>query len=224
MAHPPRISAVSRPDRRAATRQVLVIALLGGILLVVMGILVVLLLGLPGRLAPAPHPQRQNAEATAPSPPWPAQTSATAAAAAAPATRGHAADSLPRSPIPEPGEVVTAAIPARRLDGPGRLSAPAAAGQEVVPWNTAARYLGKEVTIEGKIVETHRSGKVCFLNFSHDRDAFYLIMFEKTLKSWPEAPEVYFRGKTIRARGKVEMHGQRPQIQIEDAAQIIVVE
>ena len=49
-------------------------------------------------------------------------------------------------------------------------------------------------------------------------------MFERTLYGWPEAPETYFKNKTIRAKGVVELHNQRPQIQIEKTSQLVVIE
>lgn len=258
--HPPRNSATPRvaaspPDPRAASRQKLVVVLLAGILLVAFGILIVLLLGLPGRLAPTPRtmespvarqtPPIPTPTNTTPSTPAPspvpnaavssdpsAENSVTHSATEAPATpgtfsrAGRAERSLPRSPIPEPGEVITKPILAAKVadaESPD-IPRPAPPTTDVVPWNQAAKHVGQEITVEGKIVSTRRSGSVCFLNFSRDRDAFYLILFKKTLGGWPAAPETYFKNKTVRAKGKVELHNDRPQIQIEDASQLVVVE
>lgn len=241
--------ATPAPDSRAAERQKLIIVLLAGILLVAIGILIVLVVTLPRRMAQPQLNDRPIAEQTPPILPTPAQTPPPASdvntsrdvpsevppvektSAEAPANTGgsspvsRAERSLPRSPIPEPGEVITRPFPAVKIDGTeDGKSTTVPSSTEIVPWYEASKHVGREITVEGRIVTTRRSGKVCFLNFSRDRESFYLIMFERTLYGWPEAPETYFKNKTIRAKGVVELHNQRPQIQIEKTSQLVVIE
>jgi hypothetical protein len=134
-----------------------------------------------------------------------------------------------RSPIPQPGETILDLIPAPRLDGlhagDGAISPPPLTEGQVIPWHEAISHVGRVVTVEGKIVRSHNTGKVCFLNFvpDHPSDAFYLIVFEQLLDFWPEPPDEYFLEKTVRATGQVFMHRGKPQIRIENASQIKIV-
>ena len=148
-----------------------------------------------------------------------------------------------RSPIPQPGESFDKPIdverrdephaPTRSASGSGAATASgkslfeaakAEAPDKPVPWYEAGKYEGQSVTVEGKIIDTRRGNKVVFLNFSRDRDSFYVILFEKALDGWPDVPEKYFRDKTIRVTGKVVPYEKRMQIQVKNEYQIKVVE
>ena len=144
-----------------------------------------------------------------------------------------------RSPFPEPGETISTPIPYRVMPRPGeKRAAKAAAKTEerkpekrtsekpaaVVPWSEASAHLGETIVAEGKIIDAHNTGSVCFLNFSRNRDLFYVILFKDTLEAWPEPPQKYFLQKTIRVRGEVKENKGKAQIQVRDPKQIEVVE
>lgn len=136
-----------------------------------------------------------------------------------------------RSPIPQPGEEFREPIPFQRLTPPEPATTPSASAaaaespKGVIPWDQAHRHVGRVVTVEGRIVRAHNTGKVCFLNFvpDHPSDAFYLIVFEDLLSAWPQPPDTYFMNKTVRATGQVHLHRGKPQIRIERKDQIEVV-
>lgn len=96
----------------------------------------------------------------------------------------------------------------------------------------ASEHVGQEVTIE-MIVASSRlleSGKFCFLNSRRnftDKENFTVAITSGALDKFAErdvkSPEDYFDGKTIRVRGKVSLHRERPQILVEDPEQIVVV-
>lgn len=96
----------------------------------------------------------------------------------------------------------------------------------------ASEHVGQEVTIE-MIVASSRlleSGKFCFLNSRRnftDKENFTVAITSDALDKFAErdvkSPEDYFDGKTIRVRGKVSLHRERPQILVEDPEQIVVV-
>src|SRR2546425_3779425 len=46
------------------------------------------------------------------------------------------------------------------------IGGPIPLAQEIIPWNEAGKYYGQFKTVEGTIVATKNTGKVCFLNFS----------------------------------------------------------
>jgi hypothetical protein len=136
----------------------------------------------------------------------------------------------PRSPIPLPGEKfdrpisLAIARPAPRESVPTTQPAPVG---DVIPWADAPKHMGKTITVEGTIVDTHktRAGDVCFLNFvKNDRSSFYLIMWKENFDKFPDSPERYFLNKKVRCTGEVSDNKGRPQIKVNDARQIWVVE
>jgi hypothetical protein len=127
-----------------------------------------------------------------------------------------------RSAIPQEGESLSKPInPGQLNGGSSGGDTPAAAG-EVIPWNEAGRHLGQEITIEGRVVNTHNTGNVCFLNFTTQRSpgTFYVIIFKDALGAWSEPPEKYFLNRKIRATGKVHQHKDMPQIRIQQSGQL----
>lgn len=131
-----------------------------------------------------------------------------------------------RSPIPQPGETLHEVIAPTMLaqeQKPPASEPPASS--TTIPWHEAGKYEGQVVTIEGMILRTHNTGKVCFLNFvdHHPNNAFYLIVFEPLLNAWPAPPEQYFLNKKIHATGKIYVHKNKPQIRIEEKSQIKIV-
>lgn len=195
----------------------------------------------PNKTAPtADKPAPAKTETPKPSAPMDTSTPPVRVADASPNVGSPYIAPIGRSPIPQPGEVLDKPIDVQRRDEPNKVPATpdksAAAGKSLfdaakpdapdkpVPWYEAGKYEGQSVTVEGKVVDTRRGNKVVFLNFSRDRDSFYVILFEKTLDGWPEPPEKYFRDKTIRVTGKIVPYEKRMQIQVKNEYQVKVVE
>lgn len=108
-------------------------------------------------------------------------------------------------------------IPWERLDNP-------ASADLTVDWTEAKDHIGKFVAVEGAIVDTHNSGRACFLNFTTEwRGTFYLAILGSNMDDYPESPERYFLNKKVRAVGKVAMYRDRPQIVIESPQHITVL-
>ncbi len=110
--------------------------------------------------------------------------------------------------------------PWERLDGP--LTA-----EVVVDWTKGWEYVGKTISVEGTIVDSHNSGKACFLNFTpYDRtDAaaeqkIFLVILGHSFCDFPDSPEKTYLGKSIRATGKVKVHEGRPEIVLRSPQQI----
>lgn len=94
-----------------------------------------------------------------------------------------------------------------------------------VPWNEAHKYLDRVITVEGTIVETNNIGNICFLNYDTNwQDKFYIAMFEEAFDLLPDPPETHYLNKTLLVTGKVTLHRDRPQIEVNDVSQIEVVE
>jgi micrococcal nuclease len=96
--------------------------------------------------------------------------------------------------------------------------------QEIISWKEAAQYYGQVKTIEGTIVVTRNTGKVCFLNFSeHWKTDFTAVIFASDFPKFPPNPENYYRGKRIRVTGKIQEYQGKPEIILRAAAQIFMV-
>ncbi len=142
-----------------------------------------------------------------------------------------------RSAIPDPGELIIRPIAPTRLDQAGPTTMPSGAavaqtqpapGSGVILWPDAAQYAGKNqtITVQGKVTDAgvSRSGAPVFLNFTSDRKAVYIAVFKSALSGLPGTPEKTFLNHTIRVTGQVEEYQGRPEIKVNKADQIQVVD
>ncbi|MBL4702531.1 MAG: OB-fold nucleic acid binding domain-containing protein [Phycisphaeraceae bacterium] len=138
---------------------------------------------------------------------------------------------LARSPYPMAGEKFKKPLKPKMLatmdqgvgfNAGGELQAKPG---QIIAWNHARQYVGQTVTIEGKVVVTHRTKTVCFLNFTQNwRGRFYVILFKGVLESWPQSPDKYFLNKTIRVTGQIKKRKGNSQLQVTKQSQIQVVD
>jgi len=130
--------------------------------------------------------------------------------------------------MPQPDESITRPFAAKNL---ARVDHRHARGKSpktvrVIPWHQARQYVGHKVIVEGKVVHTgvDETGSVRFLNFDRDwHDNFYIAIFSSANRHWPEPAEKYCLHKTIRIRGTVKTHRDRPQIGVSKPSQITIV-
>lgn len=93
-----------------------------------------------------------------------------------------------------------------------------------ISWRQAARHYDEFVTVEGKIVRTHNSGKACFLNFHPNwRQTLTAVIFARSFPAFPPKPEEFYRGKRVRVKGVVLQYEGRPEIILESPHQIEVL-
>jgi WD40 repeat protein/DNA/RNA endonuclease YhcR with UshA esterase domain/tRNA A-37 threonylcarbamoyl transferase component Bud32 len=93
----------------------------------------------------------------------------------------------------------------------------------IINWENAAGSVGRRATIEGRVVRTGNIGRICFLNFDADR-SFTVPVFKECFAAWPERPEDRFRERTVRVTGQITLHKGKPQIEVHDANQIVIVD
>jgi hypothetical protein len=107
-----------------------------------------------------------------------------------------------------------------------------AAEPKEVPLAEAARHVGEEVIVEFEVQSSRLldTGKFCFLNSERDfreKANFTIAISAAGLEKFAAAkiddPAEHFAKKTIRVRGKVSLHQERPQIVVDDPRQISVV-
>ncbi|GAB4262521.1 MAG: hypothetical protein Kow00122_18920 [Thermoleophilia bacterium] len=101
----------------------------------------------------------------------------------------------------------------------------------IIPWWEALDHAGEEVTVEGPVVGTYyarsSNGGPTFLNLGRDYpdpDRFTVVIWERNRGRFPGAPEVIYRGRTIRVTGVVAVYKGSPQIEVKRPKQIEVVE
>lgn len=96
-------------------------------------------------------------------------------------------------------------------------------GLPLVSWEDADKYEGKLVTVEGDVVATYNSGKVCHLNFNEDyRNHFSVAIFGQDFGKFPPRPEDYYLKRHVRVTGVVKNYRGAPEIVASDSGQIEV--
>jgi len=101
-------------------------------------------------------------------------------------------------------------------------------GEEIktraVSWEEAGRYAGSLISVEGKIVLAHNSGKACFLNFhSNWKRYFSVVIFASDFARFPSPPEKAYLGKQVRVTGIIKEYEGRPEMVISGPEQIQIL-
>lgn len=95
---------------------------------------------------------------------------------------------------------------------------------DVISWRDAAQYYGQKKTVEGKIVASNNTGKVCFLNFHADwKKYFTAVIFASDFNKFPEHPEQYYLNRTVRVSGLIKEYKGKPEIILKSPTQINIV-
>jgi len=99
------------------------------------------------------------------------------------------------------------------------------AKSEVISWRDAAKYYGKIKTVEGWIVVSNNTGKVCFLNFHRDwKKYFTAVIFSSDFSKFPAHPEDYYLNHKVRITGLIKEYKGKPEIILKSPAQIEIIE
>ena len=100
-----------------------------------------------------------------------------------------------------------------------------AAAKKVVSWRDAAKYYGQVRTVEGKIVVSNNTGKVCFLNFDRDwKEHFTAVIFSGDYDKFPPNPEDHYLNRTVRVTGLIKEYKGKPEIVVKSPEQIEIIE
>jgi hypothetical protein len=77
--------------------------------------------------------------------------------------------------------------------------------ENAIPWEEATKYLGKEVTIEGRVLKVERKPGGVFLYFDPKlAERFQVLIPERALASFKVDPVARFNNRRVRVSGKVE--------------------
>ena len=127
----------------------------------------------------------------------------------------------PPPPVPE-----APAPPAPAPEAPEAPPPPLGA----ISWDEAKYHIGERTTVYGPVVDTHwasgSKGKPTFLNIGKpypDPDRFTVVIWIDYRANFPQAPEVYYLGKTIYVTGLIDEYPKgsgSAQIEVKDPSQI----
>ena len=100
----------------------------------------------------------------------------------------------------------------------------AAYAADVISWKDADKHYGQTKTVEGTVVATHNTGKVCFLNFHENWKIYFTaVIFASDFHKFPDNPEDYYLDKKVRVTGKIKKYKGKPEIILKSPAQIKIV-
>ncbi len=95
---------------------------------------------------------------------------------------------------------------------------------EVVFACNAGNYIGQEIIVEGKVVDTYYDSKsnTVFLNFEkpYPNHCFVGVLFSSDQYKFVQSPEDYYSNKTVRIKGEIKEYEGKPEIILETPNQI----
>jgi micrococcal nuclease len=96
---------------------------------------------------------------------------------------------------------------------------------DIVSWRDADQYYGQTKIIEGRIVASNNTGKVCFLNFHKNwRRYFTAVIFASDFDKFPAHPEGYYLNRLVRITGLVKEYRGKPEIILKSPSQIQILD
>jgi hypothetical protein len=105
----------------------------------------------------------------------------------------------------------------------GFATVAAARSAPVVDWREAGSHVGEFVTVEGDVVDAHMIAEGCVLEFGAAASDFRAVLIVPVLSDLPRQPERLYRGKRVRATGRVQRFQGRPEMVLQNPGQIEVV-
>ena len=95
---------------------------------------------------------------------------------------------------------------------------------DVISWRDAALYYGQIKTVEGRIVASNNTGKVCFLNFHKNwRKYFTAVIFSSDFDKFPARPEDHYLNRNVRVKGLIKEYKGKPEIILKGPGQIEII-
>jgi len=95
----------------------------------------------------------------------------------------------------------------------------------IISWRDAAKYYGQTKIVEGQIVASNNTGKVCFLNFHRDwKHYFTAVIFASDFNKFPPNPEDYYLNRKVRVTGLIKEYKDKPEIILKAPMQIEIIE
>jgi hypothetical protein len=93
-----------------------------------------------------------------------------------------------------------------------------------ISWRDSAKYVDQYVVTEGEIVSGYNNGTVCYLNFDKNYKQYLtLVIFSTKFSRFPDKPEKYYLGKTVRIEGRIKDYKGRQEIILGGQESITVI-
>jgi micrococcal nuclease len=97
--------------------------------------------------------------------------------------------------------------------------------EDVISWQDADKYYGQNKTVEGTIVLTKCTPKVCFLNFHPDwKTHFTAVIFKSDWSKFPENPDQFYLNKKVQVTGTIKAYKGKPEIILKYSSQIKAID
>jgi micrococcal nuclease len=93
----------------------------------------------------------------------------------------------------------------------------------VIDWSEADNYYNEYVIVEGTIINTYNSGRVCFLNFHSNYQYCTAVIFACDLPGFPYPPNTYYLDKKVQIIGIIKEYRGSPEIIIKTPDQIRIL-
>jgi hypothetical protein len=101
---------------------------------------------------------------------------------------------------------------------------PAAAAEEkqqIIPWDEAEKHVGKEMTVEGRVVDIHCGRTACLLAFEPSFNRFTAVIQASSFDTFPpEELKKKFQGKRVRVSGKIKVREKKPEIIVDSTEEL----
>ena len=96
-----------------------------------------------------------------------------------------------------------------------------------ISWDKAKDHIGDRTTVYGPVAGTNygatSNGRPTWINIGKDypsSERFVVIIWGENRGNFPQAPEVYYLGKTICVTGLIQEYNGVPQIEVTEPSQI----
>jgi micrococcal nuclease len=90
-----------------------------------------------------------------------------------------------------------------------------------VGWREAPEHDGEPVRVSGRIVATHCTDRMCFLNFHRNyRRHLTAVVFDEDFEAFPRRPDRMYAGADVEIVGRITHFHGRPQIVVRSPDQV----
>lgn len=94
---------------------------------------------------------------------------------------------------------------------------------DIVPAAKAADHVGKEVTVEGRVVATYDSPLATVLAFAPNFAGFTATILAGDRPKFPTDIEAHYRGRLVQLTGPITAYRGKPEMTVRDPSQLTLV-
>ncbi len=99
-----------------------------------------------------------------------------------------------------------------------------AQAETTIPWDQAAKHVGEETTIEGRVLGVHCSPPSCLLAFEPSFNGFTAVIQAASFDVFPPGElDKRYSGRRVRVHGKIETRDGKPEIVVAKSEDLALV-